>query len=84
MTNLQKMGFKKRIVTPDGYIIPLVIQGGLPYMPMSKPTDADLDNLPHIFFTSDMPWDPTVVDNILDEEYIFEDENKVDDIYKVR
>ena len=48
-----KLGFKQRIKTPDGYLIPLIIQGGLPYMPMTKPTQHDLDSLPHIFFTSD-------------------------------
>jgi hypothetical protein len=44
------MGFKQCIVTPDGYVVPLVIQGGLPYVPMSKPADKALDTLPHIFF----------------------------------
>jgi hypothetical protein len=30
---------------------------------MTLPTDAQLNNLPHVFITSDSPWDPSVIDN---------------------
>ena len=43
-------------------------------MDMRCPTDAELadDNLPHVFFTADMPWDPTVLDNEHDPEELIE------------
>ena len=54
---------KQRIVTPDGYVIPLQLREGLAYMDMRPPTDHDLATLPHITFTSDADWDPRVLDN---------------------
>jgi hypothetical protein len=54
---------KQRIITPDGHFIPLDIVDGLPYMPMSQPTEEDMDNLPHIILTGDMDWDPRCLDN---------------------
>jgi hypothetical protein len=43
---------KQRIHHSDGYIIPLSIRNGLPYMGMHPPTDLDLETYPHVFFTS--------------------------------
>jgi hypothetical protein len=54
---------KQRILTPDGYIIPLDIVDGLPYMPMSKPTEEEMDTLPHIIMTGDLDWDPRSMDH---------------------
>jgi hypothetical protein len=51
-------GGKQRLETLDGYIIPLSIHSGLPYMDMSPPTTVELDSYPHVFFTSDMEWNP--------------------------
>ena len=53
---------KQRIITPEGYIIPLDIVDGLAYMKMSKPTDQDM-KLPHIILTADMDWDPRCMDH---------------------
>ena len=58
---------RQQILTPEGYIIPLKIRNGLPYMAMSKPSDSELDDYPHVMFTSDMPWDPRVLDDSDDE-----------------
>ena len=52
---------KQRIITPEGYIIPLDIVDGLPYMKMTKTTQEDR-KLPHIILTSDMEWDPRCLD----------------------
>jgi Reverse transcriptase (RNA-dependent DNA polymerase) len=57
------------IQTPDGYIIPLSIRNGLPHMDMSPPSDLEMESYPHVMFSSDLPWDPT----ILDDEYQAED-----------
>jgi hypothetical protein len=65
----QALQGKQCIHHPDGYVIPLSIRNGLAYMDMYPPSDSELDTLPHVFFTSDTQWDPT----ILDHEYQVED-----------
>jgi hypothetical protein len=60
---------QQRIHHPDGYVIPLSIRNGLPYMDMYPPTDRDMDSYPHVIFTSDSDWDPTS----LDHEYTVHD-----------
>jgi hypothetical protein len=59
----------QRIHHPDGYIIPLSICNGLPYMDMHPPSDLELETYPHVLFTSDITWDPSS----LDQEYPVED-----------
>jgi hypothetical protein len=61
----RKIGGDQRILTPEGYVIPLAIRDGLAYMDMTKPNADDMNLYPHVIFTSDMPWDPRV----LDDEY---------------
>jgi hypothetical protein len=60
---------KQRLETLDGYIIPLSISLGLPYMDISPPTSSELDTYPHVFFTSDIEWNPQ---GIVDEYPIHE------------
>ena len=62
-----KVGGKQRIETLDGYIIPLNIQSGLPYMSMRPYTDTEWDNLPHVILTDDTDWDPPVIDCELED-----------------
>ena len=50
------------IITNDGFKIPISIKNGLPYIPLRPYTDAEWDTLPHIIVTSDLDWDPTVLD----------------------
>ena len=69
---------KQRIITPDGYIIPLDIVDGLAYMPMSKPTLEDTEKYPHIILTGDMDWDPGCLDHTFtDADGIIDDPNGV-------
>ena len=63
---LPGLNSKQVIVTPDGYEIPLSIQGGLTYMDMDYPTDKDLTTLPAVFMTADTEWDPSIYDNYHD------------------
>ena len=56
-------GGPQRIITPDGYHIPLSYCSGLPYMDMRPPSDEDLATLPHILLTSDDTWNPSSLDN---------------------
>jgi hypothetical protein len=58
----------QRILTLDGYAIPINIRNGLPYITMRPYTDKEWDNLPHVLFTADSEWDPRVLDHDLDED----------------
>ena len=60
-----KAGGRQRLVTPNGYKIPIDICQGLSYIPMRPPTDDELKSLPHEFITSDADWDPGVMDNVI-------------------
>ena len=70
---------KQRIKTPDGYILPLQIRDGLPYLEMRPPTDKELDSLPHIIMTSDDIWDPSILDNEVSPEEWYDCEDIPDD-----
>ena len=48
----------------EGYRTPLCLINGLPYMKMRVPTDKELETLPHVTITSDVPWDPRILDLI--------------------
>src|SRR5687768_3205790 len=57
-----KIGGKQRIVTLDGYIIPLNIRNGLPFMTIRPYTDAEWKRLPQVILTADVDWDPSILD----------------------
>ena len=58
------MGGAQRIETPDGYMFPLSIESGLVYMhSIQVPTDHDLQQYAHVFFTSPDIWDESVLDH---------------------
>ena len=59
-------GGTQSIVTPEGYVILLHIRNGLPYMDISKPTQAEIDALPQVYFCADELWEP----HSLDDEYV--------------
>ena len=58
-----KVGGRQCIVTNDGYVIPLDIRNGLPYLRMVPPTDAELSTLTHVILTCGERWDPKVLDH---------------------
>ena len=62
-----KVGGKQRIETLDGYVIPLNIRSGLPYMPICPYIDKEWDSLPHVILTADTDWDPSVIDHELED-----------------
>ena len=62
-----KCGGRQCIITNDGFVIPLDIINGLPYMRMTPPTDHEYDTLPHVILTSGDKWDPRVLDYSLTE-----------------
>ena len=60
-----KVGGRQVIRCNDGFIIPINIINGLPYIEMVPHTDKDFKELPHVILTSGDPWDPRVVDSHL-------------------
>ena len=60
-------GGLQRITTEEGFCIPLNIKAGLPYMSMRPYTDDEWDDLPHLVLTSDIDWDPSILDNTIDD-----------------
>ena len=56
------MGGKQCVITLDGFVLPLNVQQGLARLPMRPFTDSEWDSLPHVFMTSDLDWDPSVLD----------------------
>ena len=73
------VGGAQRIKASEGYVIPLSIESGLVYMhSMRIPTDHDLQNYPHVFFTSPDIWDTSVLDHGI-PPFILEDINQHSD-----
>ena len=59
MTDLMLLEVPKE--TPNGHVFPLSIQSDLGYMQsIQVPTDDDLHQSPHAFFTSHDIWDASV------------------------
>jgi hypothetical protein len=58
----KKVGGSQRVTTPDGYIIPISILSGLPYIKQGPYTDDKYDTHPHVFLTSNSNWNPSVLD----------------------
>jgi hypothetical protein len=49
-------------------VFPLSIRDGLPYLGMRPYTDAEFDSLPHVILTSDVDWDPQILDFDVDDD----------------
>jgi hypothetical protein len=74
-----RVGGQQRIKTPDGYIIPLSIKDGLARLDIRPYTDQEWEELPHVFLTSEVDWDPTIMDHeFRDIEEWFDATEKVD------
>jgi hypothetical protein len=56
-------GGLQQIQTLDGYIIPLIIQDGLTHLNICPYTDQEFETLPHVILTSELEWDPSVLDH---------------------
>ena len=55
-------GGQQMVVTHEGYAIPSHVHDGLYYMDMKAASDDELDQFPHVFFTADVPWNPSIID----------------------
>ena len=73
------VGGAQSIQTSEGYVIPLSIESGLVYIhSMRIPTDGDILNYPHVFFTSPDIWDTSVLDHWIPQSLV-EDINQHSD-----
>ena len=64
--SIKVSGGLQRILTNDGYVIPINIRDGLPYVALRPYTDEEWETLPHVILTGDADWDPGVLDHDLD------------------
>jgi hypothetical protein len=62
-------GGLQHIQTVDGYVFPLSIRDGLPYLGMRPYTDVEYESLPYVILTSDVDWDPRVLDFDIDDNH---------------
>jgi hypothetical protein len=60
-------GGLQHIQTMDGYVFPLSIRDGLPYLGMRPYTDVEYESLPHVILTIDVDWNPRVLDFDIDD-----------------
>ena len=63
-----KVGGYQCIVTLEGYILPLNIINGLPYLPMCPNTKEEWDTLPHVVLTCGDRWFPSCLDHDLSSD----------------
>ena len=64
-----QLGGQQRIVTIDGYSMPLLYKCGLMYLKFQGiPTDKDLQTYPSVHLTSPLQWDPSVLDYVYPED----------------
>ena len=58
-----QVGGKQRIITIDGYIMPLISKEGLMYWEfIGEPTNEDFASYHLVHLTSPHSWDPTMLD----------------------
>jgi hypothetical protein len=63
-----KAGGLQRLTTVDGYVFPLDIIQGLPYLKMTPYSDKELNDLPHLVLTADHPWRHNIFDCTLSDQ----------------
>jgi hypothetical protein len=61
-----------RIVTCEGYIIPLSYRDGMPEMDIRPYTDHEWDTLPHVVLTDASEWDPKRLDYESNNDIFFD------------
>ena len=71
--SLKVEGGLQCIQTVDGYVHLLTFRQGLPYIPIRPYTDEEWERLPHVVWTSDADWDPSVLDGEPPDEDVWYD-----------
>ena len=72
--SIKIQGGKQRVKTLDGFIIPLDVISGLPYMQLRPYTDDEWGKLPTVIMTSGDDWDPSILDYSFSEKDNWKDE----------
>ena len=68
------------VITPDGHQIPISVRRGLPYIRLRPPTDEELKSLPRTELTSELTWDPRVLDATVQDDWYKDQPKEVIDI----
>jgi hypothetical protein len=58
---------RNKHILDDGNQLLLEFKNGLPYLCCRKPTETEINSLPHITMTSDVNWDPKQYDITFNE-----------------
>jgi hypothetical protein len=66
--SIKVQGGLQCIMTLDGYVIPIYIISGLPYVHMHLYTHEEWETLPHVILTADINWDPSVLDHMMEDD----------------
>jgi hypothetical protein len=61
-------GGRQQLTTPDGYVIPINVRRGLPYITMRPFTDEEFEELPHVVWTSEDTWEPPSLDSVISDD----------------
>jgi hypothetical protein len=61
-------GGRQQLTTPDGYVIPIDVRRGLPYITMRPFTDEEFEELLHVLWTSEDDWDPASLDSVISDD----------------
>jgi hypothetical protein len=61
-------GGRQQLNTLDGYVIPIDVRRGLPYITMCPFTDEEFEELPHVLWMSEDNWDPASLDSVISND----------------
>ena len=59
--------------------IPLKFYRSLLHIPIRRPTEWEMDNLPRYHLTSEQPWDPEAINNDTKGKVVYPDDDDVED-----
>jgi hypothetical protein len=62
-------GGRQKIILPDGDVFKLYMYGGLLYLPLELPTDAEENSLHHVDFSSPLTWDPDKLSDDIEDAW---------------
>jgi hypothetical protein len=63
-----RVGGLQRITTLDNYAFPLDVVDGLVYLQVRPFTDDEWNKLPHVIMTSDVDWEPAILDCTISDD----------------
>ena len=72
--NSVKVGGTQRLTMPDGFVIPLDMQHGLPYLDMRSFTDEEWDDFPHFIINCNDVWDFSALDHKQSDDHHWYDQ----------